>query len=117
MFNHPNVGGSRNNNFLDREGGFSQMMNPWQMLNPWMNQNPFQQFQNQWNMGTNQGYGRKNRKRQRKGNKSIEFSILGSNANGIQAKQESLLGNINVFHPSVITLQETKLRKTGLLSI
>ena len=58
---------------------------------------------------TRRGYGRKNRNRQRKVNQSI--------ANGIQAKKESLLGNINVFHPSVITLQETKLRKTGLLRL
>lgn len=58
---------------------------------------------------TRRGYGRKNRNRQRKVNQSI--------ANGIQAKKESLFGNINVFRPSVITLQETKLRKTGLLRL
>ena len=47
----------------------------------------------------------------------MEFSILGTNSNGIQAKKESLLKNINTFQPSVITLQETKLRKTGTLRL
>ena len=56
MYNHPNIGGSRNMNmnFLDRTGGLQQNLNPWQMMSPWINPNQFQQFQNQWNMGSNQ---------------------------------------------------------------
>ena len=47
----------------------------------------------------------------------MEFSIFGSNANGINGKKESLLANINFFQPSVITIQETKLRKVGTLRL
>ena len=42
---------------------------------------------------------------------------MGSNSNGIQAKKESLKENINHFKPSVITLQETKLRKQGTIKL
>ena len=46
------------------------------------------------------------------------FSILGSNANGLKAKFDSLLNIINIFDkPSCITIQETKLRTQGLHGI
>ena len=64
---------------------------------------------------TKRGYGRKNRKNNNV--RKIEFSLLESNANGIQAKKESLMENINTFTPSVITIQETKLRKSGTFRI
>ena len=67
--------------------------------------------------GTRRGYGRQNRRKENNGIKGVEFSILGTNSNGIQAKKESLLKNINTFQPSVITIQETKLRKTGILKL
>ena len=68
--------------------------------------------------GTKRGYGRrKNDMRKRKCSKWLELSILGTNANGIQAKRESLMSTINTFQPSVITLQETKLRKLGTFRI
>ena len=66
---------------------------------------------------TRRGYGRKNRIKNKNGLKNIEFNILSSNANGIQAKKESLLKNINVFQPTVITLQETKLRRLGTFKL
>ena len=49
--------------------------------------------------------------------KNIKFSILGSNCNGIKNKQESLKNSINVFKPSIVTLQETKARKTGSVKL
>ena len=58
---------------------------------------------------TRRGYGKKKNKE----NNFNEFCLLGSNANGIQFKKESLQQNINLFKPTVITLQETKLRSMG----
>ena len=49
------------------------------------------------------------------GMKKLEFTLLGSNANGIKAKKDSLEENINHFQPSVITLQETKLRNNEVI--
>ena len=72
--------------------------------------------------GTRRGYGIKRNKgnKETKGNKGNnwkDFCLLGSNANGIQAKKESLQKNVNLFKPSAITLQETKLRKVGSFKI
>ena len=64
---------------------------------------------------TRRGYGRKHKRQIGKGR--AEFSLMGSNANGIQAKKSSLKENINFFQPSAITLQETKLRRTGTLKL
>ena len=64
---------------------------------------------------TRRGYGKKNRRKN--GGERAEFSLMGTNANGIQAKQESLKENINFFQPSVITLQETKLRTLGKIKL
>ena len=51
-------------------------------------------------------------------NYPVKFSILGSNANGLKAKFESLLNIINIFdRPSCITIQETKLRNSGSYKI
>ena len=48
----------------------------------------------------------------------MKFSLLGSNANGLKAKFDSLLNIINIFdRPSCITIQETKLRTNGLNNI
>ena len=66
------------------------------------------------NMKTRRGYGKKNIK---KGIKRTSFSIMGSNSNGIMGKKESLFKNINHFQPTIITLQETKLRVQGLIKI
>ena len=60
---------------------------------------------------TRRGYGKKNRKKINNGMKKLEVTLLGFNANGIKAKKDSLEENIDNFQPSVITLQETKLRK------
>ena len=62
------------------------------------------------------GYGRKNiRKNEIK--KNVQFSLLGTNAAGLSSKKESLFQLINKFSPSVFTIQESKLRKPGLLKI
>ena len=43
---------------------------------------------------------------------------MGTNAAGLKAKKDSLLENIKLFgYPSVITVQETKLRKSGNLKL
>ena len=46
----------------------------------------------------------------KKRNKSMTFSILGTNANGLRGKSDSFLNTVKVFQPSCITVQETKLR-------
>ena len=66
---------------------------------------------------TRRGYGRKMENKGEKIMKNMEFSLMGSNANGIQAKKESLMGNINHFKPTVITIQETKLRRLGIFKL
>ena len=49
--------------------------------------------------------------RKKKQNKTINFSIMGTNAAGLKAKKDSLLSNIEIFnYPSCITIQESKLR-------
>ena len=46
-------------------------------------------------------------------NNPINFSLLGSNSNGLKAKLDSLKNNINIFsRPSCVILQETKLFKS-----
>ena len=65
---------------------------------------------------TRRGYGRKNGKRNKKG-KELCFSLIGTNAAGLNPKRESFYNLINKFLPSVVTIQETKLTKTGLVKI
>ena len=43
--------------------------------------------------------------------------LLGNNVDGLRNKMESLEQNIRVFSPTVITLQETNLKRKGLLKI
>ena len=52
-------------------------------------------------------------------NKSpIKFSLFGSNCNGLKAKLDSLKNVIQIFNrPSCLTLQETKLRKSGRIQL
>ena len=64
---------------------------------------------------TRRGYGKKNKND--KGYKNVGFSILGTNANGISGKQESLKNTVNHFQPSVITVQETKLTRMGSIKL
>ena len=45
--------------------------------------------------------------------KSFNFSILGTNCNGILNKQDSLKAAMDTFKPTIVTLQETKSRKHG----
>ena len=43
---------------------------------------------------------------------------MGTNANGLKAKKASLENTINFFSaPSVITIQETKLRQNGIIKL
>ena len=49
---------------------------------------------------------------------NFNFSIMGSNSAGLKSKIDSLLQNIKVFgYPSCITVQETKLRKSGTVKL
>ena len=67
---------------------------------------------------TKRGGIRSKNKRNKKKFKSTKFSIMGTNAAGLKAKKDSLIENIRLFgFPSVITIQETKLRKMGSLKI
>ena len=67
-------------------------------------------------ISTRRGYGRKNL-RHDKSNKNFNLSILGANANGIRCKVDSLDENINIFMPSIITLQETKVLRKGTINL
>ena len=52
--------------------------------------------------------------RVKKQNKVFKFSIWGTNSAGLKAKRDSLIHNITLFNnPSIITIQESKLRITG----
>ena len=66
---------------------------------------------------TKRGYGKKKSKRLKEKNQFIKFNVLGSNANGILNKLESLKHNIDKFQPSIVTLQETKARKMGSIRL
>ena len=48
---------------------------------------------------------------------NYKFSILGTNCNGILHKQDSLKVAIEAFKPSILTLQETKSRKHGIIRL
>ena len=67
------------------------------------------------NNKTRRGYGKKKNRNKRTSNKLL--SIFGINCNSIAGKVESLINNINYFEPSIVTLQETKLRKSGNIRI
>ena len=45
------------------------------------------------------------------------FTIFGSNANGILAKKESLVANIQSFQVGALFLQETKVSRKGQIKI
>ena len=57
-------------------------------------------------------------KRKKKKDSPLYFSLLGSNANGLKAKIDSLINNVAIFDkPSCILIQETKLRKSGMIEL
>ena len=61
------------------------------------------------------GYGNKNK---RKNNGKYEkFSLLGTNAAGLKCKKESFFRVINKLSPSVITIQESKMSKPGMIKL
>ena len=66
---------------------------------------------------TRRGYGRKNKRINKNGGKNVFFSLLGTNSAGLNSKKESFYSLINQFKPAVITLQETKMSKTGNIKI
>ena len=66
------------------------------------------------NKKTRRGNGRKKRN---KLSKTLNFSLLGTNCNGITNKQDSLRSAIMTFKPSIVNLQETKVRKYGSLKL
>ena len=61
------------------------------------------------------GYGNKNRRKNMV--KNINLSIAGENAAGFTSKKESLFNLINLLNPSIITIQETKHKKMGILKL
>ena len=66
---------------------------------------------------TRRGYGRKAKSKQKKGQTNIKLSVLGTNSNGVTNKLESLKEAINTFKPTIITLQETKVKKAGKIKL
>ena len=67
---------------------------------------------------TRRGYGKKNFVRENKNkNGKINFSVLGTNADGVKPKEESFYTAINHYTPSVIIVQETKLNNPGTFKI
>ena len=67
-------------------------------------------------------HGRKTRrgnwkKGKHNGPKRIKFSLLGTNCNGLANKMDSLKSTMTTFQPSIVTLQETKTRKSGSLKL
>ena len=66
---------------------------------------------------TRRGYGKKNERKHKKGLSNMKFCLLGTNSNGLLGKQESLKNAINLFKPSVITIQESKLTRKGLIKL
>ena len=67
---------------------------------------------------TRRGWGKKIKRKQFKNKKNEAiFSLFASNANGIKGKLDSLISNVNIFQPSCIILQETKLRFQGTVKI
>ena len=62
--------------------------------------------------------GKSKKKYETKNKSPIKFSLFGSNSNGLKAKLDSLKNVINIFdQPSCITLQKTKLRKSGSIQL
>ena len=53
-------------------------------------------------------------RRSLKKHKSVEFIIVGSNADGLSCKKESLAKNIEKLKPGVFMVQETKFRRKSL---
>ena len=66
---------------------------------------------------TRRGYGNKNRRQNSKGKGICQFSIMGSNSSGLKSKKESFFSIINIFKPSVITIQETKMNNIGNIKV
>ena len=67
---------------------------------------------------TRRGYGKgKNRMKVKNNSGKVRLSLFGTNANGIISKIDSLKHNINIFNPSIITLQETKVKRKGLVKL
>ena len=63
--------------------------------------------------------GRKSKSKSKKcENKTVNFTILGNNCAGLKAKTKSLNQAIKAYNfPSCVTLQETKMRKMGLIKL
>ena len=70
---------------------------------------------NKKNKQTRRGYGNKNKRKNI--SKNLNLSIVGANSAGLTSKKESLFNLINLLNPSIITIQETKHTKQGLLKI
>ena len=59
-------------------------------------------------------------KKRKKVNKGVleNLSVLGTNANGLKAKKQSLLNTMKHFeYPSIVLIQETKLRQKGQIKL
>ena len=66
---------------------------------------------------TRRGYGRKNGNKNKNSRQNKYFSLIGTNAAGLNLKRESFYSLLNILAPTIITVQETKLSKPGLVKI
>ena len=95
------------------------MMNQYTVLNPWQTPHPTSQA-TPWQRSstikkrTRRGYGGK---RGENGNFQVNLSLLGNNINGLNSKIDSLSSNLVFFSPSILTIQETKLRIKGSITL
>ena len=61
------------------------------------------------------GYGKKNERKNKLN--QMNLSIIGTNSAGLRGKMESFYNLINEYSPSIITIQETKHKKTGTIKM
>ena len=47
----------------------------------------------------------------------INLSLIGTNSAGLTSKKESFFSILNKYKPSILTIQETKHKKAGMLKI
>jgi hypothetical protein len=67
---------------------------------------------------TKRGGVRSKKNRNKKHNKTLQFSIMGINSARLKAKKDSLINNIEILNnPSCITIQESKLRNSGQIKL
>ena len=63
------------------------------------------------------GHKRKYNKNNSNNSNHENFTVIGQNAASLVSKKESLMLSINCLKPSVIVIQESKLKKVGMIKL